>query len=98
MSARLSGMPKMHNLALVTVVAIVIGSAAPTPAADRPTDPFGNHTIELDKEATLFAVWEALRDRVLLDKAHFHSCIESSKSACPEVSTLMKIADEAYQY
>jgi predicted transglutaminase-like cysteine proteinase len=98
MSARLSGMPKMHTLALVTVVAIVIGFTAPTLTDDRPSDPFGNHTVELDKDAALFAVWEALRDRVLLDKARFHSCIESGKSACPEVSTLMKIADEAYQY
>jgi hypothetical protein len=45
-------------------------------ADDRPSDPFGNHTIELDKEATLFEVWESLRDKVLLDKADFHSCIE----------------------
>jgi len=62
------------------------------------SDPFGNHTVELDKDAALFAVWGALRDRVLLDKARFHSCIESGNSDCPEVSTLMKIADEAYQY
>src|SRR5262249_39765002 len=47
--------------------------------------------------ATLFATWEALRDRVLLDKGHFHSCIDSN-TPCPEVSTLKKIADEAYEY
>jgi predicted transglutaminase-like cysteine proteinase len=88
----------MHIPLLATVLAIVLAFAVPTLAADRPSGPFGNHTIELDKEATLFSVWEALRDRVLLDKARFHSCIDSSNSACPEVSTLMKIADEAYQY
>jgi predicted transglutaminase-like cysteine proteinase len=55
------------------------------------------HTIDLDKEATLFAIWESLRDQVLLDKAHFHSCIESSNTPCPEVSTLMKIVEEARQ-
>ena len=79
------------------VVAIVIGFAVPTSADDRPGDPFGNHTIQLDKEATLFAIWESLRDQVLLDRAHFHSCIEFSNTPCPEVSTLMKIVDEARQ-
>jgi predicted transglutaminase-like cysteine proteinase len=87
----------MHIAAFATVVAIVVGLAAPTSADDRPSDPFGNHTIELDKEATLFAVWESLRDKVLLDKAHFHSCIELGNNSCPEVSTLMQIVDEARQ-
>ena len=87
----------MHIAALIMVVAIVIGFAVPTLADDRPGDPFGNHTIQLDKEATLFAIWESLRDRVLLDRAHFHSCIEFSNTPCPEVSTLMKIVDEARQ-
>ena len=87
----------MHIAALIMVVAIVIGFAVPTLADDRPGDPFGNHTIQLDKEATLFAIWESLRDQVLLDRAHFHSCIEFSNTPCPEVSTLMKIVDEARQ-
>jgi hypothetical protein len=60
----------------VTVVAIVVGFAAPICANDRPSDPFGNQTIELNKEAPLVEMWESLRDQVLLDKAHFHSCIE----------------------
>jgi predicted transglutaminase-like cysteine proteinase len=96
--ASLSGMLEMQISVLVTVVAIVVGFAVPTSAADRPGDPFGNHTIELDKEATLFEIWEALRDRVLLDRTHFHSCIGFSNTPCPEVSTLMKIVDEAYAY
>jgi predicted transglutaminase-like cysteine proteinase len=82
----------------VTVVAIVVGFAAPTCANDRPSDPFGNHTIELNNEAPLVEIWESLRDKVLLDKAHFHSCIESSKTDCESVSTLMKIVEEARQY
>ena len=87
----------MPIAALIMVVAIVIGFAVPTSADDRAGDPFGNHTIQLDKEATLFAIWESLRDQVLLDRAHFHSCIEFSNTPCPEVSTLMKIVDEARQ-
>jgi hypothetical protein len=81
----------------VMVLAIVVGFAVPASAGDRPSDPFGNHTIELDKEAALFAIWESLRDQVLLDKAHFHYCIEFSNAPCPEVSTLMEIVEEARQ-
>src|SRR5215470_3065371 len=68
----------MHIAAFVTIVAIVVGLAAPTWADDRPSDPFGNHTVELNEEAYLFGVWESLRDQVLLDRAHFHLCIEST--------------------
>jgi predicted transglutaminase-like cysteine proteinase len=87
----------MHVAKFVAVVAIVVGFAAPTSANDRPSDPFGNHTIELNK-APLVEIWESLRDKVLLDKAHFHSCIESSKTDCESVSTLMEIVEEARQY
>ena len=70
------GALNMHVAIFVTVVAIMVGFAVPTCANDRPSDPFGNHTIELNKEAPLVEMWESLRDQVLLDKAHFHSCIE----------------------
>ncbi len=89
----------MHVAKFVAVVAIVVGFASPTSANDRPSDPFGNHTIELNNEAPLVEIWESLRDKVLLDKAHFHACIEStSKTDCESVSTLMKIVEEARQY
>jgi predicted transglutaminase-like cysteine proteinase len=86
-----------HLAAFVAVVTIVAGFALPTSASDRPSDPFGNHTIELDSQAALFAIWEFLKDQVLLDKGHFHSCIEHSNTNCPEVSTLMKIVEEGRQ-
>src|SRR5262249_5014256 len=86
----------MHIAAFVTVVAIVVGLVAPTWATDRPSDPFGNHTVELNKEAYLFGIF---RDQVLLDRAHFHLCIESNNEPnntdCAAVSTLMKIVEEA---
>ena len=91
----------MHVAIFVTVVAIMVGFAAPTCANDRPSDPFGNYTVELNKEAYLFGIWESLRDQVLLDRAHFHSCIESNNESnnadCASVSTLMKIVEEARQ-
>jgi predicted transglutaminase-like cysteine proteinase len=91
------GVLSMQVAIFVMVAAIVVGFAAPTSADDRPSDPFGNHTIELNNEAPLVEIWETLRDKVLLDKAHFHSCIESSNTDCASVSTLMKIVEEARQ-
>src|SRR5262249_38192788 len=91
----------MYAAVFVTVVAIVVGFAAPTWANDRLSDPFGNHTVELNNGTPLFEMWESLRDQVLLDKAHFHSCIESNNESnntdCAAVSTLMKIVDQAGQ-
>ena len=87
----------MHIAVVITVVAVMVGFATTISADDRPSDPFGNHTTGLNNESQLFAIWESLRDQVLLDKAHFHACIEASNESCPEVSTLMKIVDEAHQ-
>jgi predicted transglutaminase-like cysteine proteinase len=91
----------MHIASFLTALAIVVSLAIPTLANDRPSDPFGNYTVELNKEAYLFGIWEFLRDQVLLDRAHFHLCIESNnestKTDCASVSTLMKIVEEARQ-
>src|SRR4051794_24044857 len=87
----------MHIVAFVTVLTFGVGFTMPTCANDRPNDPFGNHTIELNSEAPLVAIWEFLRDQLLLDKAHFHSCIQQSSTSCAEVSTLMKIVEEGRQ-
>jgi predicted transglutaminase-like cysteine proteinase len=55
----------------------------------------------MNEEAYLFGVWESLRDQVLLDRAHFHLCIESNNETnttdCAAVSTLTKIVEEARQ-
>jgi len=88
----------MPIAAFVTAVAIVLSFAVPASADDRPSDPFGGHTIELNKEASLFGIWESLRDHVLLDRAHFRSCIKSGNANCASVVTLLKIVEEARQY
>ena len=88
----------MRIAAFIAVVAVVGGFATPISADDRPSDPFGNHTTELNNGSPLFAIWETLKDQVRLDKAHFHACIEASNESCPDVLTLMKIVDEAHQY
>src|SRR5262249_50085326 len=91
----------MHIAIFVTVVTLVVGFAVPTSADDRPSDPFGNHTAELTNEnngAPLVEIWESLRDKVLLDKLHYRSCLESmDTTSCASVSTLVKIAEEARQ-
>jgi len=87
----------MHIAAVVTVIAIVVGYVLPTSADDRPSDPFGNHTIELNDDAPLVPIWKFLRNQVLLDKAHAQSCAEFSEPSCSSVSTLMKIVEEARQ-
>ena len=88
----------MRVAAFVTAVAIVFSFAVPASADDRQNDPFGDHTIELNKEASLFGIWESLRDQVLLDRAHFRSCIKSGNTNCASVVTLLKIVEEARQY
>ena len=57
------GVLNMHIAAFVTVVAIVVGFAPPTRANDRPSDPFGDYTVEMNEEAYLFGVWESLSVR-----------------------------------
>jgi predicted transglutaminase-like cysteine proteinase len=95
------GVLHVHVAIFVTIVAVVVGFAAPASANDRPSDPFGNHTIKLNNETPLVEMWESLRDQMLLDKVHFHSCIESNNESnntdCVAVSTLMKIVEEARQ-
>jgi predicted transglutaminase-like cysteine proteinase len=86
----------MNVAASLTVLALVVGFVTPISADDRPGDPFGNHTAELNS-GTLFATWEFLKDQVLLDKKEFLFCIEHDPSSCPEVSALMKIVEEARQ-
>ncbi|HKR82898.1 MAG TPA: hypothetical protein VJS37_01915 [Terriglobales bacterium] len=88
----------MRFAAFVITVAIVLSFAVPAFADDRPSDPFGGHTIELNKEASLFGIWESLRDQVLLDRAQFRSCIKSGNTNCASVVTLLKIVEEARPY
>jgi hypothetical protein len=52
----IEGVLNMHIAAFVTVVAIVVSFAVPTSADDRPSDPFGNHTIELDKDSLEYGI------------------------------------------
>jgi predicted transglutaminase-like cysteine proteinase len=78
----------------VIIVAVVVSFAVAASADDRPSDPFGDHTIEL-KEGPLVEIWSAVRDELADDQLRTQSCVEFSKDPCPSVSTFVKIVDEA---
>jgi len=81
------------------LVPALAGCAVPTVANDRPGDPFGNHTIELNDDTPLVQVWASLRHLVLVDKVRFEACVSSdSNTDCEAVSTLLKIVQEGCKY
>jgi hypothetical protein len=49
-------------IALIAVVAVTIGFVVLPGVADeaRPSDPFGNYTAELNKNAPLVAIWDSV--------------------------------------
>ena len=80
-------------LAIFVTVAIVVGSVLPAPADERPNDPFGNHTTEPNRDAPLAGIWESLRDKMQLEKAYFHECLESKEPPCPSIPPLVQKLD-----
>ena len=88
----------MHLAAFVTVFAIVGRLLVPVTANDRPSDPFGNYTTELNKDAALVRTWDSLRDRMVMEKAFFHRCLESNDASCSSIPALVQKLDEIRQY
>jgi predicted transglutaminase-like cysteine proteinase len=86
----------MRIAIFVRIVAVVIGLTAPAGASDRPSDPFGNYTTELNEDARLVGIWDLLRDQMRVEKAYFHKCLESKD--CPSISALVQKLDEIRQY
>ncbi len=86
----------MHIAVFVTVVALLVGFALPGYAGDRPSDPFGNHTIELNKDAPLVGIWDVLKGKMVIEKAYFRKCVESED--CPSIPALVQKLDEVRQY
>ena len=87
----------MHLATFVTVFAIVGGFVVPATANDRPSDPFGNYTTELNKDSPLVGIWDSLRDRMLIEKAYFHKCLESNDASCSSIPALVRVLDEIRQ-
>src|SRR5215470_17239465 len=85
-------------LAIFLAVAIVIALVLPARADERPSDPFGNSTTELDKDARLVGIWKSLTDKMQLEKAYFHECLLLKEPPCPTISTLVQKLDDIRQY
>ena len=95
--SRQRAVPK-GGLAIFLAVAIVVGSVLPAPADERPGDPVGNHTAELNKDAPLVGIWDSLKDKMQLEKAYFHECLLLKEPPCPSIPTLVQKLDEIRQY
>jgi predicted transglutaminase-like cysteine proteinase len=96
-SRQQKGVPN-RALAIFLVAAIVIVLVLPALGDERPGDPFGNHTAELNKDAPLVRTWESLRDKMRFEKAYFHECLLLKEPSCPSISTLVQKLDEIRQY
>src|SRR6516165_2370334 len=89
----------MRIAALIAVVAVTVGFVVLSACADeRPSDPFGNHTTELNKDAPLVGIWVSLTERMQREKVYFHDCLLPNESPCPAVPALVQKLDEIRQY
>jgi predicted transglutaminase-like cysteine proteinase len=94
-----TSVPKMRAAILATVVAVVVGLAVPVSADERPSDPFGNHTIEIKaNEDPLVGIWASLGHKMHLEKAYFYECLQSKDDPCPLIPALAQKLDEIRQY
>ena len=84
----------MRVAVVATVVAVVVGFTLPASADERPSDPFGNYTIEINKEFPLVGTWESLRHQMHLEKAYFYECLQSKEDPCPLIPALIQKLDE----
>ena len=89
----------MRIAASVVVVAVTVAFVVLPACAEeeRPSDPFGNYTTELNKHAPLTKVWDSLRDQMKLEKAYFHECQESKDAQCPSIPALVQKLKEIGQ-
>jgi len=86
------------GLAILLTLAVVVGLVLPARADERLSDPFGNSTTELNKDAPLVGIWKSLTDKMQLEKAYFHECLLLKEPPCPTISTLVQKLDEIRQH
>jgi predicted transglutaminase-like cysteine proteinase len=79
-------------------LAIALGLVLPAAAEERPSDPFGNHTAELNKDAPLARTWDSLRKKMQAEKAYFHECLLLTQPPCPSISPVVQKLDDIRQY
>jgi len=93
-----SALPRLANrhLAMLIAACAIASWIVPAAAEDRPNDPFGDFTRELNAETPLVKTWDLLRDKMLIEKGYFHKCLESGD--CPPIEALEQTLDEIRQY
>ncbi len=89
---------KRANIRIAIIIAgfAIVAGFVPATAEDRPSDPFGDFTTELNPDAPLVKIWDSLRDKMLIEKGYFHKCLESKD--CPSIPALAQTLDEIRQY
>jgi predicted transglutaminase-like cysteine proteinase len=85
-------------LAIFLAVAIVVGLVLPALGDERPSDPFGHDTAELNKDEPLVGIWDSMKDKMQLEKAYFHECLLLKEPPCPSISVLVQKLDEIRQH
>ena len=83
---------------LFIVAAILVAFGLPAAADERPLDPFGNHTTELNKDSPLAGIWTSVRDKMQLEKAYFHECQLPNGPSCPSVAGLVQTLDQIREH
>ncbi len=88
----------MRLALLVVLFGFAAGLAVPTYPEGRPSDPFGGATLEAaELNPGLAETWRVLREQLYLDNLRISACVEFSKVACPPVSKLLEVVEEARQ-
>jgi predicted transglutaminase-like cysteine proteinase len=95
--SRQKAVPK-RALAVFLAVAMVAGLVLPAVGDERPNDPFGNDTAELNKDAPVVGIWDSLNHKMQLEKAYFHECLLLKEPPCPSIGMLVQKLDEIRQY
>jgi hypothetical protein len=85
-------------MAILLATAIVVALMLPISADERPGDPFGNHTAELNQEVPLVSTWDAVRVKLQREKSYFHGCLLFEKAPCPSIPALVQKLNEIRQY
>jgi predicted transglutaminase-like cysteine proteinase len=78
--------------------AVLVGFAPPAFAEERPSDPFGNYTVEVGEKTDLVATWESLRHEMHLERTYFYECLQSKDDPCPLIPALAQKLDEIRAY
>jgi len=93
--------PLTKGQAAFSIFVIVLTNTAwlsvPSNADDRPSDPFGNHTAELNEDVPMAKMWDLLRYKMVIEKDYFRKC-QDTKGDCPSIPELVQRLDEVRHY